>query len=105
MCGAVWIDVDEFPQTVGRVVRCDQAALEVFQCFPFRVQGIGITDIEVHTGGRAEGIVLGPLIEVYRYRPTVGKTIALRTFVAVGVESGPAVGAKGDMEISDRDDR
>ena len=64
MCGAVWIDIGEFPQTVRRVAWCDQAAFEVFQRFPFRIQGVGITDVEVHTRGRAEGIVLGPLGEV-----------------------------------------
>jgi hypothetical protein len=64
MCGAVWIDIGEFPQTVRRVARCDQTTFEVFQRFPFRIQGVGITDVEVHTRGRAEGIVLGPLGEV-----------------------------------------
>jgi hypothetical protein len=64
MCGAVWIDIGEFPQTVRRVAWCDQAAFEIFQRFPFRIQGVGITDVEVHTRGRAEGIVLGPLGEV-----------------------------------------
>ena len=34
MCGALWIDIGEFPQTVRRVARWDQAAFEVFQRFP-----------------------------------------------------------------------
>ena len=34
MCGALWIDIGEFPQTVRRVARWDQATFEVFQRFP-----------------------------------------------------------------------
>ena len=105
MCGAVWIDVGEFPQTVRCVARCDQAAFEVFQRFPFRVQGVGITDVEVHTRGRAEGIVLRPLGEVDGHRSAVGKTVLLRPFVAAGVESESAVSVKGDVKVSDGDDR
>lgn len=105
MCGAVWIDVGEFAQTVWRVARCDQAAFEMFQRFPFRVQGVGITDVEVHTRGRAEGIVLGPLGEVDGHRSAVGKTVLLRPFVAAGVESESAVSVKGDVKVSDGDDR
>lgn len=86
MCGAVWIDVGEFPQTVRPVVRWDQAAFEVFQRFPFGIEGVGVTDIEVHTRRRAEGIVLGPLGQVNRRRSAVGKTVPLRAFVAAGVE-------------------
>jgi hypothetical protein len=44
VCGTARIDVDEFPQTVRCVVRRDQAALEVFQCLPFGVERVGITD-------------------------------------------------------------
>jgi hypothetical protein len=55
MCGAVWIDVGQFPQTLRRVARRDQAAFEAFQRFLFRVQGVGVTDIGVHTRGRAAG--------------------------------------------------
>jgi hypothetical protein len=105
VCGAVWIDVGEFPQTVWSVVWCDQAAFEVFKCFPFRVDGVGVTDVEIHTGGCAEGIVVGPLVEVDRHRPAVGKTIAIWTFVGMGVKSEPAVAGKGHIQVSNSDDR
>jgi hypothetical protein len=103
ICGAVGIDVDEFPLTARRVVRRDQAPSEAFQRFPFRVQGV--TDVEVQTRGRAEGIVLGPLGEVDRHRSAVGKTVPLRSFVAAGVESESAVSVKGDVKVSNGDDR
>lgn len=105
MCGTVRIDIDEFPQTVRCVVRCDQAAFEVFQCLPFGVERVGITDVEVHTGSGPERIVLGQLGEVDRHRPAVGKTIAFWTFVAADIESESAVAVEGDIKVSDRDDR
>jgi hypothetical protein len=105
MCGAVWIHVYEFPQTVRRVVRSDQAPFEVFQRFPFRVKGVGVTDVEVYARGRAEAIVLGPLGEVDRHCSAVGKTIQLRPFVAAGVESDSAVSVQGGVKVSNGDDR
>ena len=40
-------------------MRFDQETVEVFQCFPLRVEGVGVADVELHTGGGAKGIVLG----------------------------------------------
>ena len=86
-------------------MRCDQTTFEVFHRFPFRMQGVGVTDVEVHTAGRTARIVLGPLGEVESHRSAVCKTIALRSFVGAGVESESAVAFEGGVEVSDGDDR
>jgi len=105
MCSSVGIDIGEFAQTIRRVLRSDQATFEVFQRFPFRVQRVGVTDVDIHARGRAEGVVLGPLGEVNRHRPAVDETVALRTFVGAGIESESAVSVESDVKVSDRDDR
>src|ERR1700720_454574 len=104
MCGAVRVDVGELPQTVRSVVRCDEPTIEVLEGMPLLVQGVGIADVEVDTGGRAQRIVLGPLGEVDRHRPAVDKAVSFRTFVAAGVESEPAVAIEGEIQIPDGDD-
>jgi hypothetical protein len=49
--------------------------------------------------------VLRPLGEVDGHRSAVGKTVLLRPVVAAGVESESAVSVKGDVKVSDGDDR
>lgn len=104
MCGAVEIDVGEFAQTVWCVLRRDQATAEVFQRRPLRVEGICVTDVEVHAGGGAQGVVLGPLGEVDRHRPAVDESVPIRTLLCVDVEVEPAVPVECGVQLSDGDD-
>lgn len=74
-----------------------QAAVEIVQRFPFRVEGVRVADVEIHAGGRALGIVLGPFGEVDRNGPAADEPVALRALVAAGVESEFAIAAQGDV--------
>jgi hypothetical protein len=83
----------------------DQAALEVFQRVLFGVERVGVTDVEVEAGGGALGIVFGPFAQVHRHRSAVDKPVPLRAYVGACLESELAVAVKGDIQISDGDER